>query len=146
MLKSAIGSLQEKNPGPLSVPRRELLYRAAALAVTLQISRPLRSLALSQAAPTNGKQKEPPPTLEAKIKKIIVEQLGVDEKEVTPSAKLEDDLGADSLDIVELSMAMEEAFELEISDEEVCKWKMVSDVVHTVQTGLDKKQTKQHQP
>ena len=56
-----------------------------------------------------------------KVKSIIVEQLGVDEEEVTPDASFVDDLGADSLDTVELVMALEEEFECEIPDEEVEK-------------------------
>ena len=52
-----------------------------------------------------------------KIKKIVVEQLGVDESEVTPEASFIDDLGADSLDIVELIMAMEDEFGIEIPDD-----------------------------
>jgi len=54
--------------------------------------------------------------VEEKLKQIIVEQLGVDEAEVTSSASFVDDLGADSLDIVELVMAFEEAFDIEIPD------------------------------
>ena len=56
-----------------------------------------------------------------KVKQIIVEQLGVDESQVDPSASFVDDLGADSLDIVELVMAFEEAFDLEFSHQE---WSM----------------------
>ena len=56
-----------------------------------------------------------------KVKKIIVEQLGVDEEEVTPDASFVDDLGADSLDTVELVMALEEEFEIEIPDEDAEK-------------------------
>ena len=59
--------------------------------------------------------------VEEKIKQIIVEQLGVDEAEVTSSASFVDDLGADSLDIVELVMAFEEAFDIEIPDEDAEK-------------------------
>ena len=66
---------------------------------------------------------------EDKVKQIIVEQLGVDEAEVTPSASFTDDLGADSLDIVELVMAFEEAFEIEIPDEAAEKIKTVKDAV-----------------
>jgi acyl carrier protein len=66
---------------------------------------------------------------EAKIKQIIVEQLGVDEAEVTPTAHFVDDLGADSLDIVELVMAFEEAFEIEIPDEDAEKIQTVKDAV-----------------
>ena len=57
-------------------------------------------------------------SVEEKVKQIIVEQLGVDETEVTPTASFIDDLGADSLDTVELVMALEEGFGIEIPDEE----------------------------
>ena len=67
-----------------------------------------------------------------KVKQIIVEQLGVDEGEVTASASFQDDLGADSLDIVELVMAFEEAFEIEIPDEDAEKIKTVKDAVDYV--------------
>ena len=59
--------------------------------------------------------------VEQKVKQIIVEQLGVDESQVDNKASFVDDLGADSLDIVELVMAFEEAFELEIPDEDAEK-------------------------
>jgi len=62
-----------------------------------------------------------PTAVEEKVKTIIVEQLGVDEGEVTPTASFVDDLGADSLDTVELVMAFEEAFDIEIPDEEAEK-------------------------
>ncbi|MEW6307789.1 MAG: acyl carrier protein [Bacillota bacterium] len=65
----------------------------------------------------------------AKVRAIIVEQLGVDEEEVTAEALFIDDLGADSLDIVELIMALEEAFELEIPDEDVERISSVNDAV-----------------
>jgi len=65
-----------------------------------------------------------------KVKQIIVEQLGVDEAEVTPTASFVDDLGADSLDTVELVMALEEAFELDIPDEDAEK-------IQTVQHAID---------
>jgi acyl carrier protein len=65
-----------------------------------------------------------------KVKQIIVEQLGVDEAEVTPTASFVDDLGADSLDTVELVMALEEAFELDIPDEDAEK-------IQTVQQAID---------
>ena len=67
-----------------------------------------------------------------KVKQIIVEQLGVDEAEVTASASFQDDLGADSLDIVELVMAFEEAFEIEIPDEDAEKIKTVKDAIDYV--------------
>ncbi|CDE10473.1 acyl carrier protein [Clostridium sp. CAG:354] len=64
-----------------------------------------------------------------KVKKIIVEQLGVAETSVTMEASFIDDLGADSLDIVELIMALEEEFDMEIPDEDAEKIVSVSDVV-----------------
>ncbi len=64
-----------------------------------------------------------------KVKQIISEQLGVDENEVTPSASFVDDLGADSLDQVELVMALEEAFGVEIPDEDAEKIRTVQDAV-----------------
>jgi acyl carrier protein len=63
-----------------------------------------------------------------KVKDIIVEQLGVDPEKVKAEASFIDDLGADSLDIVELVMAMEEEFDLEIPDEDAEKLKTVNDV------------------
>src|ERR1700744_4562189 len=67
--------------------------------------------------------------VEQKVKQIIVEQLGVDESQVDNKASFVDDLGADSLDIVELVMAFEEAFELEIPDEDAEKIATVGDAV-----------------
>src|ERR1041384_1986732 len=67
--------------------------------------------------------------VDEKVKQIIVEQLGVDEGEVTSSASFVDDLGADSLDTVELVMAFEEAFEIEIPDEDAEKIRTVQDAV-----------------
>ena len=64
-----------------------------------------------------------------KVKSIIVEQLGVDEEEVTPDASFVDDLGADSLDTVELVMAFEEEFDLEIPDEDAEKIATVGDAI-----------------
>ena len=60
-------------------------------------------------------------TVEERVKKIIAEQLGVEEDEVTPEASFVEDLGADSLDTVELVMALEEEFEIEIPDEDAEK-------------------------
>jgi acyl carrier protein len=71
-----------------------------------------------------------------KVKQIVSEQLGVDEGEVTPTASFVDDLGADSLDTVELVMAFEEAFEIEIPDEEAEKIRTVQDAVSYVEKKL----------
>ena len=69
-------------------------------------------------------------TIEERVKKIVVEQLGVKEEEVTTEASFVDDLGADSLDTVELVMALEEEFETEIPDEDAEK-------ITTVQQAMD---------
>jgi acyl carrier protein len=71
-------------------------------------------------------------SVEERVKQIIVEQLGVDEGEVTPSASFVDDLGADSLDTVELVMAFEEAFGIEIPDEDAEKIATVKDAVEYI--------------
>jgi len=73
----------------------------------------------------NEKMKE----LVEKVKQIISEQLGVEEAEVTPGASFVDDLGADSLDTVELVMALEESFDLEIPDEAAEKIRTVQDAI-----------------
>ncbi len=70
--------------------------------------------------------------VEEKVKQIIVEQLGVDEGEVTANASFVDDLGADSLDTVELVMAFEEAYDIEIPDEDAEKIRTVSDAVEYI--------------
>jgi acyl carrier protein len=77
--------------------------------------------------------------VEQKVKQIIVEQLGVDESQVDSNASFVDDLGADSLDIVELVMAFEEAFELEIPDEDAEKITTVKDAVEYIEGKTTKK-------
>ena len=73
-------------------------------------------------------------TIEQKVKNIIADQLGVGEEEIKPTASFIEDLGADSLDIVELVMAMEEEFEVEIPDEEAENIKTVQDAVNYITT------------
>lgn len=72
-------------------------------------------------------------SVEAKVKKIIMDQLGVSEDEVKTDASFVEDLGADSLDLTELIMAMEEEFSLEIDDEEAQKLLKVKDAVAYVE-------------
>jgi acyl carrier protein len=72
-------------------------------------------------------------SIEERVKEIIVEQLGVNGDQVTPDAKFIEDLGADSLDTVELVMALEEEFGQEIPDEEAEKLQSVGDVVKYVE-------------
>jgi acyl carrier protein len=69
------------------------------------------------------------PGVQEKVKQIIVDQLSVEESEVTPNASFVDDLGADSLDRVELIMAFEEAFDIEIPDEDAEKIATVQDAI-----------------
>ena len=73
-------------------------------------------------------------TIEQKVKNIIADQLGVGEDEIKITSSFIDDLGADSLDIVELVMAMEEEFEVEIPDEEAENIKTVQDAINSVTT------------
>ncbi|MGQ9646594.1 MAG: acyl carrier protein [Thermodesulfobacteriota bacterium] len=73
-------------------------------------------------------------SIEKRVKEIIVEQLGVNESEVTPEAKFVDDLGADSLDLVELVMALEEEYNMEISDEDAEKILTVGDAIEYIQS------------
>ena len=68
-------------------------------------------------------------TIEQRVKEIIVEQLGVNADQVTPDAKFIEDLGADSLDTVELVMAFEEGFDIEIPDEDAEKIRTVQDAI-----------------
>ncbi len=77
-------------------------------------------------------------TVEERVKKIVVEQLGVKEDEVTNSSSFVDDLGADSLDTVELVMALEEEFSVEIPDEEAEKITTIQQAVDYIKANSDK--------
>ena len=74
--------------------------------------------------------------VEAKVKEIIVEQLGVDEAQVNTDASFIDDLGADSLDTVELVMAFEEKFDIEIPDDDAEKMRTVGDAIDYLKAKL----------
>ena len=74
-------------------------------------------------------------TVEDRVKKIVVEQLGVAEEQVTPDASFVDDLGADSLDTVELVMALEEEFDTEIPDDEAEKITTVKQAIEFIQAN-----------
>ncbi|MEW6050332.1 MAG: acyl carrier protein [Candidatus Zixiibacteriota bacterium] len=78
------------------------------------------------------------PSVEEKVKEIIVEQLGVEAGQVTESAKFVEDLGADSLDTVELVMALEEEFSLEIPDEDAEKIQSVGDAISYIKENTKK--------
>jgi acyl carrier protein len=73
------------------------------------------------------------PGVQDKVKQIIIDQLSVEESEVTPNASFVDDLGADSLDRVELIMAFEEAFDIEIPDEHAEKISTVQDAIDYIE-------------
>ena len=73
-------------------------------------------------------------SIQEKVKNIIVDQLGVNEEQVTPEAKFIEDLGADSLDTVELVMAIEEEFDTEIADEEAEKLTSVCEVIAYIES------------
>lgn len=77
-------------------------------------------------------------TTEDRVKEIIVEQLGVNPEQVTPTAKFIEDLGADSLDTVELVMAFEEEFGIEVPDEEAEKLQTVGDVIRYIEENAKK--------
>ncbi len=76
-------------------------------------------------------------SIEERVKKIVVEQLGVEEDQVTPDASFVDDLGADSLDTVELVMALEEEFDTEIPDEEAESIGTLAQAVDYIKEHLD---------
>jgi acyl carrier protein len=75
-------------------------------------------------------------SIEMRVKQIIVEQLGVDEEEVVANAMFIDDLGADSLDVVELIMAFEEEFGIEIPDDDAEKIRTVRDAIDYIETNV----------
>ena len=77
-------------------------------------------------------------SIEQRVKEIIVEQLGVNADQVTPDAKFIEDLGADSLDTVELIMALEEEFSIEVPDEEAEKLVSVGDVTRYIEENSKK--------
>ncbi len=83
-----------------------------------------------------GKEVEKSMTVEDRVKKIIVEQLGVEEDDVIPEASFVDDLGADSLDTVELVMAFEEEFDIEIPDEDAEKIAKVGQAVDYIKEKM----------
>ena len=77
-------------------------------------------------------------SIEEKVKDIIVEQLGVNAEQVTPTASVIEDLGADSLDTVELVMAFEEEFGVEVPDEDAEKLQSVGDVIKYIEEKAGK--------
>ncbi|MBV9690821.1 MAG: acyl carrier protein [Ktedonobacteraceae bacterium] len=76
------------------------------------------------------------PTVQERLKKIVVDQLGVDESDVVPSASFVEDLNADSLDLVELIMSLEEEFKLQISDEDAEKITTVQEAEDYIEEHL----------
>jgi acyl carrier protein len=79
-------------------------------------------------------------SIESRVKKIVVEQLGVKEEELKGDASFVEDLGADSLDTVELVMALEEEFETEIPDEKAEKITTIQDAINYIESNIDKQE------
>ena len=77
------------------------------------------------------------PEMEARLKKIVAEQLGVDESKIVPSARFTDDLNADSLDLVEMIMSLEEEFGVEIPDEDAEKIQTVNDAMTYIESHMN---------
>jgi len=96
----------------------------------------MRSLERRDTSTRFREETTPMSTIEERVKKIVIEQLGVKEDEVTPNANFVDDLGADSLDTVELVMALEEEFECEIPDEEAEKITSVQQAIDYVKAHV----------
>lgn len=78
----------------------------------------------------------PSPEMESRLKKIVAEQLGVDESKIVPEARFTEDLNADSLDLVEMIMELEEAFSVEIPDEDAEKIMTVQDALNYIEQKL----------
>jgi len=85
-------------------------------------------------------------SIEERVKQIVAEQLGVDDAQVTPEASFMDDLGADSLDTVELVMALEEEFDIEISDEDAEKIQTVQDAINYINETACSKRAGERRP
>ena len=88
-----------------------------------------RSLRAASSQTAKSSENQPCDSIARKVKEIIVKQLGVDEGKVTPNARFVEDLGADSLDLVELIMAFEEAFKIEIPDKDAGDIKTVREAI-----------------
>jgi acyl carrier protein len=98
------------------------------------------AVGLTPATNTNRTNFMAEKSIEEKVKDIIVEQLGVNPEQVTPQASFIEDLGADSLDIVELVMAFEEEFGVEVPDEDAEKLQTVGDVIKYIEEKSSKQQ------
>ena len=88
----------------------------------------------------NKEEREIMSTVEERVRKIVIEQLGVKEEELKNDASFVDDLGADSLDTVELVMALEEEFETEIPDEQAEKINTIQEAIDYIESNLNKEE------
>jgi acyl carrier protein len=114
----------------------QLFWRIPAIHCPALVRIETASIGIYNAAPVDEMtdiQENEMAAVEEKVKQIIVEQLQVDEAEVTPGASFQEDLGADSLDVVELVMQFEEAFDIQIPDEDAEKIKTVKDAIDYIE-------------
>jgi acyl carrier protein len=113
-----------------------LSSRLAARLSSVPLPRPIPQASHSphnNGHPRSPEYPAPMSDIAAKVKDIIVEQLSVNEDDVTPEARFQQDLGADSLDIVELVMAFEEEFNIQVPDEDADKIQSVGDVISYIE-------------
>ena len=123
-----------KNPPRNKASRRQFLKRATVALAGAGCAAWSKGAGLaSPRSPAAPQAKRTADTVEDRVKRLIIAELDVDEAQVVPKARLREDLDADSLDVVELVMALEEAFEIEISEQQSEKLRTVEDVIHCVQ-------------
>ena len=111
----------------------DILFNSFTCDAVLGLSPALRDPTYPRATNFNRTNFMAEKSIEEKVKDIIVEQLGVNPEQVTPQASFIEDLGADSLDIVELVMAFEEEFSVEVPDEDAEKLQTVGDVIKYIE-------------
>src|SRR4029077_12118773 len=118
----------------------DILFNSFTCDAVAGMSPALRDRTLPRATNTNRTNFMAEKSIEEKVKDIIVEHLGVNPEQVTPQASFIEDLGADSLDIVELVMAFEEEFGVEVPDEDAEKLQTVGDVIKYIEEKSSKQQ------
>jgi acyl carrier protein len=139
--RTAKGSKREAESHLYHSPKLiDILFNSFTCDAVAGMSPALRDRTLPSATNTNRTNFMAEKSIEEKVKDIIVEQLGVNPEQVTPQASFIEDLGADSLDIVELVMAFEEEFGVEVPDEDAEKLQTVGDVIKYIEEKSSKQQ------